>query len=204
MNKEIILGTILENDYYNSIAMYKLIKTNAIDLTKINNTKKQFIELFNHLLNRFDDHFPLLNSIKIFIFKKLLCLEETIKYLNCSNNIRDDNYIKYYENLINTIFSKNFLNSLELLQNNLFIKNLLKENNIDLSNVNLKNIINLMEKLVFCSDKLDAMYLFNDVSMKEKTINPNKTLNIKDLSIHFKLIIDEYNIKKEHISYFLN
>lgn len=206
MKKKKVMKIILDNDYYNSIVMYRLIKSSCLDkiIKKIDdNSEENFINLFNHLLNRFDDYFPLLNNVKIVIFNKLLKLDETKKYLLSKYNLNDNNYFEYYENLIKDIFTKTFLLNLDVINND--------EINKFINEYTKNDITTLMKKLCFCSDKLDSIYLFENINMKIKRIKSKyhydnkKCLDIakKDMIIHYKSIIEDFNNKKEHISYFV-
>lgn len=206
MKKKKIIKMILDNDYYNSIVMYRLIKLSCLDkvIKKIDNDfEENFVILFNHLLNRFDDYFPLLNNMKIVIFERILEHTETKKYLLSKYNLRDNNYFTYYEDLIKDIFTQNFVINLNVINDN--------EINKFIKKYTKNGIIDLMQKLCFCSDKLDSIYLFENINTKIKRIknkyhyDNEKCLNIakKDLTVHYRNMIEEFNNKKEHISYFI-
>ncbi len=204
MKKEILLKQILNHEYLNGISMYYLIKNDYLNdiIEKIKN-HEQFLLLLDHLLNRFDDYFPLLSSVKINIFHKLSTLDEMKTYLLSKHDLTNDTFFDYYEQIIKKIFTHNFISNIKMLED-IELKVFLKENKH-------LSMVELMKYLCFCSDKLDAFYLFDSIKdkrqkLKDKYAFDDETcihLAKKDILMHYKNMIEDYHIKKEHISYFI-
>ena len=184
-----ILESTLILELNNGPLIYYLIQNNS-NLRKIidsSNNKKvisnlnantiinpniQIIYLLDRLINRFDDHFPLLHRYRTLIINNFFEYNECKNYLLEKHYIGDNNYINYYENKLNIIFIKSFYNNLKYIQYELI--DVFKENKINtkkLSSNNpteIKKLLNLLSDFSYCYHRWDSTYLFTEIDSEIK------------------------------------
>ena len=149
-----LLQEILTLELNNGPLIYSLIQNNNnlrkiinnIDNQKIVSNSNpniiirpdmQVIFLLDRLINRFDDHFPLLYKYRMLIIDNFLEYKECENYLLEKHYLGDNEYINYYENKLNLIFVKSFYNNLKYIKNELI--DVFKENKINTKKLLLNN-----------------------------------------------------------------
>lgn len=227
MKKKIkkILETTLTLELNNGPLIYYLIKNNAnlrkiidnIDnkkvISKLNsniiiNPEIQIIYLLDRLINRFDDHFPLLHKYRTLIINNFFEYSECKSYLLEKKYIGDNEYINYYENKLNIIFIKAFYNNLKYIQYELI--DVFKENKINIKKISasnpteIKKLLNLLSDFSYCYHRWDSAYLFTKIDSEINLNNERKTGILEDYKLHLNRIIENYDLKKEYLKILKN
>lgn len=229
-----IAEEVLLAEINNSPLLYELIKKNKdfrFILNNVNDKKvvsnvnpkeiisaeMQVVYLMNRLINRFDDHFPLLYKYRKSIIEEFLEFDETKEFLSCKHYLGNNKYIKYFEDSLNRIFVKSFYNNLNYYK--YFLADILKERNIYVKRLSLKNsnhlrlLVDFLSDLSYCYNEWDAFYIFIDVAERvnyyktEKEYQNHKDNNwldivLRDHITHIGRIIGGYKKKKKYLKFF--
>lgn len=181
---------------------------------------EQFIDLLNNFIICLDTDFYFLGKYRNIIIEIILGYEENYKFILCKNYWGDNSFIPYFKYNIKKIIVTGFYNNIKMLiDESEDIKGLLKIEKINFDKISLKQkkdvdkLYNLLKYLTVAnSNKYCLLYLFTDfdVSVNEiiktyelttkKVVNANK----KHYIIQWEMIIKNYYIKKDAISYILN
>lgn len=208
-------GPLIYNLILNNNNLRKII--NNIDNKKIISNSNpnviirpdmQVIFLLDRLINRFDDHFPLLHKYRTIIIDNFLRYKEYENYLKEKYYLGDNEYIKYYEEKLNLIFVKSFYNNFKYIENEL--TDIFKEYKINMKKISLDNptelekLLNILSDFSYCYHRWDSAYLFSEMDNDIKLNSEWKEEILKDYKFHLSRILENYNLKKEYLEIFKN
>lgn len=210
--------------------IYQLINSNVLDkaIDKITDEKtptivtsiikkgyltgnEQFIDMLNNFIYYFDSKFPTIEHKDLMI--ELIFENQIPEFLLCKKYWGDNSNMQYFIDNMNKAIVYNFNETLLFIDDKIIFKGFIKNiQKLDINNKqDLDKVVNFMKKLLWTNiGSYSVMYLFQSFYLKVRNFQKNnKKKNqleaykcvIKDVRMHFEILIDSYYKHKEILKY---
>lgn len=228
MKKQLIKEIVLSKCCYDA-NIYHLLQSGVLDsiIDNLDNkgvpcnvnpknivsSEEQFVSLLNRFFSYFKQTYHNIEPHYNFVFRELILGNINLfsTYLTSKHYLGDNRYIRFFEENLIKLSIANFIKNCSCFD---ILKQFMHENNIKTKTIEnysykeLQKIAKILSDMTLChQNNFHLPLLFTNLESiihKDDISNNYREQIIKDLSIKYEIIINEYNKKRKYVELLRN